>query len=130
MTTTEDTTTFRRALDEHLGAIQTKNLVRFAATLGDNVTVVDGAGGIVQGTDRVLRSHAAWFADADPWTFAYEVQYLRDLGTAGLALIDVTYRQTPEATPSRFLLSLVFVRESDGTWKFVYDQNTSRPNAA
>jgi uncharacterized protein (TIGR02246 family) len=130
MTTTHETTTFRRALDEHLGAIQSKDLVRFASTLGDNVTVVDGAGRITQGTDRVLRSHAAWFADPDPWTFAYDVMYLRDLGTAGLALIDVTYHQRPEAPPSRFLLSLVFVRESDGTWRFVYDQNTAHQNAA
>jgi ketosteroid isomerase-like protein len=130
MTTTEDATTFRRALDQHLDAIQNKDLVRFAGTLGENVTVVDGAGTIVQGTDRVLRSHAAWFAAVDPWEFAYELLYLRDLGTAGLALIDVTYRSNPDAVPSRFLLSLIFTRESDGTWKFVYDQNTARRNAA
>jgi ketosteroid isomerase-like protein len=130
MMTTTASSTFRRALEEHLSALQGKDLVRFAATLGDDATVIDGAGRIVRGTDRVLRSYAAWFADADPWTFAYELLLVHEIGRAGLALIDVTYKQVPGATPTRFLLSLLFEQEPGGAWKFIYDQNTPRTTAA
>jgi ketosteroid isomerase-like protein len=116
---------FRAALDEHLGALQARDAERFAATLGDDVAVVDGGGAITRGTEAVLRSHAEWFASPDPWTFAYEIVLTRETPSAGLALIDVTYRHTPEAEPARFLLSLVFERDGAGTFKFVYDQNTT-----
>ena len=112
----------RAALDEHLGALRAKDAERFAATLGTDVVVVDGKGALVRGTDAVLRSHREWFASADPWTFDYEVVLVRE--PAGLALIDVTYRHTPDASPNRFLLALVFERDAAGAWKFVYDQNT------
>jgi ketosteroid isomerase-like protein len=118
------TTSFRAALDEHLSALQARDIDRFAATLGDDAAVVDGAGAIKRGTDAVLRSHAEWFAMPEPWTFAYELVFTRETPSSGLALIDCTYRHTPDAEPARFLLSLVFERDARGTYKFVYDQNT------
>jgi ketosteroid isomerase-like protein len=123
MTRTE-TTSFRAALDEHLSALQARDAERFAATLGDDVVVVDGAGAVTRGTAGVLRAHAEWFASPDPWTFDYELVFARESADAGLALIDVTYRHTPRSEPSRFLLSLVFERGAEGGFKFVYDQNT------
>jgi ketosteroid isomerase-like protein len=116
---------FRAALDEHLGALQARDADRFAATLGDDVAVVDGGGAITRGTEAVLRSHAEWFASPDPWRFDYEIVLARETPSSGLAVIDVTYR-TPDAQPARFLLSLVFERDAAGTFKFVYDQNTTR----
>ncbi len=112
----------RAALAEHLGALQAKDAARFAATLGDGVVVVDGQGTLTRGTQTVLRSHAEWFAASEPWAFEYDVVLLRE--AAGLALIEVTYRHTPAAPASRFLLALVFERDAAGAWKFVYDQNT------
>ncbi len=120
------TSAFRAALDEHLGALQARDAGRFAATLGEDVAVVDGAGRITCGTDAVLRLHAEWFASPDPWRFDYEVVLTRETPSSGLAVIDVTYRQTPEDAPARFLLSLVFERDPAGTFTFVYDQNTTR----
>jgi ketosteroid isomerase-like protein len=117
--------TVREALDEHLGALQARDVDRFAVTLGSDAAVVDGAGAIVRGTDAVLASHAAWFAVPHAWTFDYDVVFTREMGDAGLALIDVKYREMPDAAPARFLLSLVFERDDDGTLKFVYDQNTT-----
>ena len=117
--------TFCEALEEHLGALQARDADRFAATLGDEVVVVDGKGAITRGSETVLASHAAWFADPAAWSFAYEVVLTRELATAALALLDVTYRHTPQSTPSRFLLSLLFARDASGAWKFVYDQNTT-----
>lgn len=116
--------TFGAALTEHLGALQAKDAERFGATLGEDVVVVDGAGAMKRGRDVVLRSHAEWFASSDPWTFEYEVVLVREMRDAALALIDVTYRHRPELEPARFLLSLVFARDANGEWKFVYDQNT------
>jgi ketosteroid isomerase-like protein len=118
------TSSFRAALDEHLSALQARDVGRFAATLGDGVVVVDGAGTITRGTAEVLRSHAEWFAMPDPWTFDYDVVLTRETASAGFALIDVTYRHTAQAEPARFLLSLVFERDAEGAFKFVYDQNT------
>jgi ketosteroid isomerase-like protein len=116
--------TFRDALGEHLAALQARDVERFAATLGADVVVVDGSGAISRGTDAVLRSHAEWFAAPEPWTFDYEILFTRETPSSGLALIDATYRHTPDAEPARFLLSLVFERDADGAFKFVYDQNT------
>jgi ketosteroid isomerase-like protein len=116
---------FRAALDEHLGALQARDVERFAATLGENVVVVDGGGTITRGTDAVLRSHAEWFRSPDPWRFDYEITLTRETASFGLAVVDVTYRHTPDAEPARFLLSLVFERDAGGTFKFVYDQNTT-----
>jgi ketosteroid isomerase-like protein len=120
------TSAFRAALEEHLGALQARDAARFAATLGDDVVVVDGGGAITRGTGAVLRSHAEWFASPDPWRFDYEIVLTRETPSSGLAVIDVTYRQTPDAQPARFLLSLVFERDAAGTFTFVYDQNTTR----
>lgn len=115
--------TFDNALAEHLEALQSRDIERFSATVGDDVCVVDGRGSVMRGRPSVLQSHAQWFASADPWTFNYTVALRPDLGDAGLALIDVTYRQTPAAHAGRFLLSLVFERSNDGTWQCVFDQN-------
>jgi uncharacterized protein (TIGR02246 family) len=120
---------FSEGLHEHLDALQAKDLARFAATLGDDVTVIDGRGGRTHGTASVLQSHAEWFAAAEPWTFEYGVIFTRVFDGAALALIDVTYRHTPDTVPARFVLSLVFARDAAGSWKFVYDQNTPLPNA-
>jgi uncharacterized protein (TIGR02246 family) len=117
--------TFRDALEEHLAALRARDVERFAATVGDDVVVVDGAGTITRGTDEVLAAHAAWFRDPQAWTFDYDVVLTRELGGGGLAVIEVTYRHGPHAKPSRFLLSLVFERDAHGAWKFVYDQNTT-----
>jgi ketosteroid isomerase-like protein len=119
------TGSFREALDEHLSALRAKDIRRFSATLGDDVSVVDGAGRITRGTDAVLRPHAEWFAAREPWTFEYALVCTREGSGMAFALIDVTYRDAPAAPLARFLLSLVFERGPDGAWKFVYDQNTS-----
>ncbi len=124
MTSAARATAFRAALDEHLSALQARDAGRFAATLGSDATVVDGRGAVTRGTDAVLRSHADWFAMPDPWTFDYALVLTRETATSGLALLDVTYRHTPDAAASRFLLSLVFERDDDGVFRFVYDQNT------
>ena len=115
---------FKEALDEHLGALAARDVDRFEATLAADVAVVDGKGTITRGIDAVLRSHAEWFGVPERWSFDYEIVLTRETASSGFALLDVTYRHSPESEPSRFLLSLLFERDADGIFKFVYDQNT------
>jgi len=117
-------TAFRDALDEHLAALQARDVARFAATLGEDVVVVDGGGEIKRGTEAVLDSHAEWFALPVRWRFDYEVVLTRETASSGLALLRVTYTHEPGAEAVRFLLSLVFERDEGEVFKFVYDQNT------
>lgn len=117
-------TSFRDALDEHLAALQARDIDRFAATLGSDAITVDGAARTTRGTDAVARAHAAWFASADRWSFEYEVTYARELGDAGIALLDVRYRNEPAVEAARFVLSLVFERGVDGEYRMIFDQNT------
>ena len=117
-------TAFRSALDEHLAALQARDVARFAATLGEDVVVVDGRGDIKRGASAVLESHAEWFGLPVRWRFDYDVMFARETPSSGLALLNVSYTHEPGADPVRFLLSLVFERDQDGTFKFVYDQNT------
>ena len=117
-------TTFRGALDEHLAALQARDVARFQATLGEDVVVVDGGGEIKRGTGAVLESHAEWFGLPVRWRFDYDVLFTRETSSSGLALLNVSYTHEPGADPVRFLLSLVFERDEGGAFKFVYDQNT------
>ena len=61
------TQSLQAALEEHLSALCARDAERFAATLGDDVTVIDGRGTITRGTERVVRSHADWFASPNAW---------------------------------------------------------------
>lgn len=115
---------FRAALDEHLAALQARDIARFAATLGDDVMVIDGKGAITRGTEAVRASHAAWFAMPERWTFDYTVIATRENDGWGFALLDVTYRHVPDVNANRFLLSLAFEADARGTYRFVFDQNT------
>jgi len=124
MTALKREASFQEAIDEHLGAVQARDTDRFEATLGRDVAVVDGRGRITRGIDDVLRAHAEWFRAPERWAFDYDVLLTRETASSGFALLDVTYRHTPESEPSRFLLSLLFERDTDGVFKFVYDQNT------
>ncbi len=81
----------------------------------------------MQGIDAVLRSHAEWFGLPERWSFDYDVVLTRETASSGFALLRVTYRHTRESEPSHFLLSLLFERNADGVFRFVYDQNTPLP---
>lgn len=112
------------ALDEHLEAIATRDIDRFAATLAaDDVRFVGGDGRIVEGRENVVAAHRDWFMD-DAWTFEPEILWTREEQSAGWALTRVRYRE-PSAE-KQFLLLFAFIEE-DGAWKVLYDQNTPIP---
>jgi ketosteroid isomerase-like protein len=109
------------ALDDHLEAISTRDIDRFAATLAsDDVRFVGGNGSIIEGRENVVSAHRDWFMD-DAWTFQPEILWTREEQDTGWALTRVRYRE--REAEKQFLLLFLFVAE-DGVWKVVYDQNT------
>lgn len=117
-------TPFLAALNEHIRAIQARDLARFAATVtgGDDVRLIGPGGSQLIGREAILGAHRDWFASG-AFTFRPRVVWHRETEEMGLALLDVEYAD-PGGMPTRFLLSLVFVREADGAFRLVYDQNT------
>lgn len=117
-------TTLLEALEEHLDAITTRDIDRFAATLAqDDVRFVGGDGRIIDGAENVVAAHRDWFMD-DAWTFSPEILWTREEAGAAWALTRVTYREA--AAQRQFMLLFLFVQEN-GEWRLVYDQNTPIP---
>ena len=117
--------TFASALDEHLAALQARDITRFAATLvhRDDVQTVGPDGRVTQGFEAVVDAHAAWFADSADWRFTARERWRHVTSDTGLVLLEVDYRHAPEAEAIRFLLLLAFVCEN-GSWRMLFDQNT------
>ena len=113
--------TFLEALTEHLDAIASRDIDRFAATLArDDVRFVGGDGRIIEGRENVIAAHRGWFS-SDAWRFEPELLWTREEPGAGWALTRVTYIEG--RTHKQFLLLFLFVNEEDA-WRLVYDQNT------
>jgi len=117
------TATFLEAFEEHIDAIKTRDIDRFAATLArDEVRLVGGDGSVIEGHEIAVAAHREWFMN-DAWTFEPEILWTREEAGAAWALTRVTYR---ESGTKHFLLLFLFVQE-DGEWRLVYDQNTPIP---
>lgn len=116
--------TLLEAFEEHVDAIKTRDIERFAATLARNdVRFVGGDGRIIEGRENVVAAHRQWFMD-DRWTFDPEILWTREEAGAAWTLARVTYREAQAS--KQFLLLFLFVQE-DGNWKVLYDQNTPIP---
>lgn len=109
------------ALDDHLQAIDERDIDAFAATLAsDDVRFVGGDGRIIEGRENVVAAHRDWFMN-DGWRFDPEILWTREEAGAGWALTRVQYTENEQSR--EFLLLFLFVNE-DGAWRLVYDQNT------
>jgi ketosteroid isomerase-like protein len=112
---------FLEALEEHLEAIRSRDIDRFAATLAqDEVRFVGGDGRIIDGRDNAVAAHREWFMD-ERWTFDPEIEWTHEEAGAAWALTRVTYREA--GSERQFMLLFLFVQEQ-GEWRLVYDQNT------
>ena len=108
-------------LEEHIEAITTRDIDRFAATLAqDDVRLAGVDGSIIEGRENAVAAHRDWFMD-DRWTFEPEILWMREEAGAAWALTRVDYREAD--AKKQFLLLFLFVQE-DGEWRLVYDQNT------
>lgn len=109
------------ALEEHLDAITSRDIDRFAATLArEDVRFVGGDGSIIEGRENAVAAHREWFMD-DAWRFEPEILWTREEPGAACVLTRVRYIE--RESERHFLLYFLFVEE-DGEWKLLYDQNT------
>ena len=115
---------FEDALSEHLDAIATRDLERFARTLHRDVRLIGPTGSVIHGFDDAVAAHRGWFAEGG-WVFEPSIEWVEERDGAAWALANVRY--TSASGLNRFLLFLLFVKDGEN-WKLIYDQNTPFTN--
>ncbi len=115
---------FAHALNEHLSAISSRDMERFARTLHPEVRLIGPTGSIIQGYDDAVAAHRGWFIE-NGWAFEPTTLWSGERDETAWALTSIRY--TTANGVNRFLLFLLFVRSGDD-WKLIYDQNTPFTN--
>ncbi|CAN5676676.1 hypothetical protein BH24ACT26_BH24ACT26_22620 [soil metagenome] len=118
--------TFRETLDEHLRAINNRDLQALEKTLASQeLTLITANGELFTDTSEFLELHRGWF-ELTTWTVDIVVVGVIETADLAVATIRLRYRDSPgEGDPIDELsyLTLVFER-MDGRWLLVQDQNT------
>lgn len=112
---------FAEVLEEHLGAIQRRDLEAYGRTLAEDVLMVLPGGRLCSGRDAVIEFHRNWFGESG-WTWTATSRQVRESATSGTAMLNVTYRD--EDGESRLVVTLTFIDRGDG-FRLVLDQNTA-----
>ncbi|WP_298912069.1 nuclear transport factor 2 family protein [uncultured Algimonas sp.] len=115
---------FDAALQAHLDSVQSRDLEAYARTIttGDELPLIFPDGTLVTSRDDILAFHEDWFGNPD-WRMGFEPVHMRVGETTAIALMRVSYRDTPDGEDRFNYLTLVFQLE-DGAWRLVHDQNT------
>jgi ketosteroid isomerase-like protein len=114
--------TFRDALEEHLRAIEARDLDALAATVAEkDLVLIMADGKLLRTTREFLDAHRTWFA-MPGWTLQARELELLESTDLGVAVFELDYREPP-AIHSRSYLTLVFQKQQ-GRWRMVQDQNT------
>lgn len=116
--------TFGAVLKEHLEAVSSRDIDRFARTLHEDVRLIGPTGSIIHGYDDAVAAHRGWFIEGG-WAFEPSILWTEERDDSAWALTSIRY-STPQGL-TRFLLFLLFVRDGD-LWKLIYDQNTPFTN--
>lgn len=118
--------TFRQALDQHLSAIQRRDLQAFAETVAeDDIVLITADGRLVRSAREMLDMHRDWFA-MPGWTLDATPVEVHEAPGMGVAVLHLVYREPRDPAPplrQESYLTLVF-REQGGRWVMVQDQNT------
>jgi ketosteroid isomerase-like protein len=118
--------TFRETLNEHLRAIQTRDLAALIETLpAERLTLVTSDGRLVRTVDEFLALHKDWFASLS-WSLDAAILDAVEGEDFGLAVLRLDYRDRPpnrEPIHEASCLTLVFQRQA-GRWALLHDQNT------
>ena len=118
---------FRDAVNSHLGAIDSRSTAAFEATLtnGPVLTFVALNGRVTRDKEAFRAQMRAWFKDQD-WSWSRRELSLSTTGGTGVAILHIDYSDK-DANGSPYLLSyvltLVFAKEG-GSWRLIHDQNT------
>jgi uncharacterized protein (TIGR02246 family) len=118
--------TFRATLDNHLAAIQNRDLNALVATLPDDeLMLVMSDGKVATSVREFDDAHRGWFAMPD-WELKTELIHVLETPDIGVAVLRLDYSDV-KPDHSRFhehsILTLVFARRND-RWVMVHDQNT------
>jgi uncharacterized protein (TIGR02246 family) len=118
--------TFRETLDQHLQAIQNRDLPALLDTLpAEALVLITSEGQLVRQVSEFRALHQGWFASST-WQLATELVSVREGTELAVAVLALEYRdQPPQGEPihQRSYLTLIFAREQ-GKWVMVQDQNT------
>ena len=115
-----------KTLDEHVRAIQTRDIAALERTLtsGGDLELILPNGKRTTAKADYLALHRDWFA-ATNWT--WELEAVSIVATDDLAVVTArTRNEETEGTSTAWAenwLTLTFRRE-DGAWRLVHDQNT------
>jgi ketosteroid isomerase-like protein len=121
---------FDQTLEQHINALQTKNLDVFLETVphtGD-LTLILLNGRLIASAEEFVAMHREWFGDPD-WAMAITVIRKVVGSDLGFALLDVAYDDVDrEGQPihKTYFLQVVFRRHEDGRWLLTHDQNTGK----
>ncbi len=118
--------TFRETLDQHLAAIQNRDLESLVATLPqDELMLVMSNGKIVRTVREFVDGHRSWFA-MPHWELTVAAVDMFETADVGVAVLRLDYSDL-KPDHSRYheysVLTLIFARRGD-RWVMVHDQNT------
>jgi ketosteroid isomerase-like protein len=124
--------TFLDALNEHLNAIQQRNIKALEPTVAENVTVIDPNGARSDGKKEFLHFHTNWFAQSN-WQRNDTILTTSVSDSIGHTLIQYQYIQNDTAGNIEFQLhayQILIFKNSDAGWQLIFDQNTAiqQPN--
>jgi uncharacterized protein (TIGR02246 family) len=117
------------ALQEHLSALQRKDLAAYAATLADEVVLILPDGSVLDGKAAVVELHREMFAD-DSWTQERTVRRVLTAGSTGWVLIEYRFvvvdAEGQVVSDRRAYFTLTYALVED-RWLVIADQNTRLP---
>ncbi|MEM7030063.1 MAG: nuclear transport factor 2 family protein [Chloroflexota bacterium] len=124
--------TFEDTLQEHLSAIENRDLEAFMSTIANDgtLTIILPNGTILDDYQKIIDFHKGWFDDPD-WSLALTPIRQWQSDQVGMAIFNVIYHDLDaEGNPYQlaYILSLIFAKQGQG-WLLVHDQNTMLPAA-
>lgn len=117
------------AIEEHLSALQRRDLEAYGGTLADEVMLILPSGQVVDGKAAVVDLHREMFAD-DSWTQQLTLRRAMMAGSTGWALIEyhlVTINADDRTVSERRAYFTLTYALLDSRWMIIADQNTSLP---
>lgn len=122
-----DMLTFLDALNDHLNAIQQRNIKALEPTVAENVTVIDPNGTRSDGKKEFMLFHTNWFAQPN-WKRNDTILTKSVSDSIGYTLIQYQYIQNDTSGNIEFELhayQILIFENSDAGWQLVFDQNTA-----
>lgn len=124
----KDQAAFTAALEKHLQAVSSKDLVSLESTMSpDNkMQLILPGSEIIHSADSFLRFHETWFQDTS-WTFETKILSTEVGSQFGLAVADVMYRE-PERNGVPYFNHMIVtygLQKVEDQWYIIMDHASS-----